>query len=167
MTDEQKTTPAEPTPEVKKGKVYTYAALSLNQNFDDLVNNVTVLFGTNNFSKTAGIPSLEYFHNMMEDDSPSAKSFRNFYKACKDSPDVIVGFPEPQKTLGAEKIRIAFKDIPAIVDSALKLYDILTLFREVCNYKPDKPAPKKVKEMSMETLAEVKTPKEIREANES
>ena len=144
-------TKADVTPEVK-GENYTYASLILNEDFVDLVNNLGNLFEVNSFSKTKGIPALQYFHDEMNGESLPA-----FLEACIESPDVITSIPAPQKTLGTEKFSVNFKDIPAIVMHAESLYACLDAFRTICGYVPEKKS-KTVKSLTMETLSTVKTP---------
>ena len=167
MADEQKTTPAgnaekkEETPAPTPQK-YTYASLSENENYDDLMTNLPHVYDTNCYGKSTGIPSLQYFHDEMK-----GKTLPAFIEACKTSIDVIGNMPKPQRTMGTEPFDLPFNELPEFVSHAENLYSALVYFRKIAGYKPDKPESKIDKVMTLESLAEVQTPKQKRLANES
>jgi len=135
------------------GKSFGYEILYNDPNFGELVNHMSHLFDTNNFSKTNGIPSLLYFESKKTDEK-----FQAFLEACKESNDVITGMPKAQSTLGDKTYDIPLKDIPVIVDAGQRLYQILTTFRLIVGYK-EEPADRVEKNLTLEALAEVKSAK--------
>ena len=118
------------------------------------------IYDTNQFGKSTGIPSLEYFDREMK-----GENLPNFINACKDSPDIITGMPKPQQTMGSESFDLPFAELPEFTKHALNAHAALVYFRRICGYVPDKKEPKVNKIMTMDSLSEVQTPKAKRESN--
>ena len=154
MTDETTKTPAQP--EVKKGEKYSYAALTLNANFTELVQNLYFPMKSNPFAATACIPALQYFEEMSTGKSENAQKFQTFLKNCEESLDVITNFPKPAAMVGCgEMYNVQFNEIPETVKHMRNLYSALTYFRKLAGYIPDV-KDKTVKDLSMNALAEVR-----------
>lgn len=145
-----------------KGENYTFASLSDDPDFDDLVNNLSKILEVDPFSKTSGIPSLEYFNREMNRQKDN--TLQPFVKACEESLDTITHMPAPKKTLGAGKYNIRLDEIPNAIQHIENIHSALVYFRGICGYQADEPKVKEVKSLTMQTLSEVQTPKQKREA---
>ena len=145
-----------PTQEPIVVERYSYAAMVLNPDFVEITQHLGHLCNVSNFSKTSGIPSLQYFNAMMNGKNETAKRFQSFVEDCIDSPDILTNFPKAQTTLGnGEMYDVPFNAIPTNIAHALNLHAALVYFRKQCGYVEEKVI-QTDKNVSMSSLVKVK-----------